>query len=63
MFYRIIFSIFLVFMYGAVGADAADSRYRVEILVLAHIGHDESPIEAARLEGFSDAADGNRNGI
>jgi hypothetical protein len=57
MFYRIIFSIFLIFMYGAVGADAADSRYRVEILVLAHIGHDESPIEAARLEDFSDALD------
>ena len=57
MYYRIIFSAYIMLACGAVGADAEDSRYRVEILVLSHLEHDEAPLEAARLEDFSNALD------
>ena len=57
MYYKIIFSFLFMLVCGVVGADAEDSRYRVEILVLSHIEHDEAPLEAARLEDFSNALD------
>lgn len=57
MHYRILAIIFLILSAGAAEADAEDSRYRVEVLVLAHIEHDETPLETATLHNFSDALD------
>jgi hypothetical protein len=57
MYYRIILSVFITLISGVAGADAENSRYRVEILVLTHLEHDQPPLEAARLEDFSNALD------
>ena len=57
MYYKICFTLIILFASCAAQADAADSRYRVEIIVLTHLEHDQSPDEAAVLEDFSEALD------
>ena len=57
MFYRIFLILIFVLASCAAQADVADSRYRVEIIVLTHLEHDQPPDEAALLEDFSDALD------
>lgn len=57
MAYRIFVTIFLLLVVSAAGADPADSRYRVEIIVLTHLEHDQAPDEVAVLADFSDTLD------
>ena len=57
MYYRLLLILFLLISSALAKADAADSRYRVEILVLTHLEHDQPAAEAAVLRNFSDALD------
>jgi hypothetical protein len=57
MKYKRLLIFFLIVASTAVRADAADSRYRVEILVLTHLEHDQAPRETAVLNDFSAALD------
>jgi hypothetical protein len=55
------YKIYLIFLSLSVlvyePALAQDLRYRVEILVLTHLSHDEEPQELLRLEDYSAALD------
>lgn len=55
--YRIFLSVFLLLAAGAAQAAPEDSRYRVEVLVLTHLDHDQAPDEVPVLEDFSDTLD------
>lgn len=58
MRYRILLNLFLLICLSAPLADAAaQSRYRVEIIVLTHLEHDEQPRVVQALEDFSSATD------
>lgn len=58
MRYRLFSIAFLVAFAATPGAATADnSRYRVELIVLTHLGHDEQPRLAPWLEDFSGALD------
>ena len=58
MRYRLFLILFLVLFATTPGAAAAEkSRYRVELIVLTHLGHDEQPREALHLEDYSAALD------
>jgi hypothetical protein len=58
MRYKSFLILFLVFFAATPGAAAAEnSRYRVELIVLTHLGHDEQPREALQLEDYSAALD------
>ena len=53
-YYLILFSICLLIITPAL---AQDTRYRVELLVLTHLHHDEQPRELKHLEDYSPATD------
>jgi hypothetical protein len=58
MRYKLILIFFLLLCAGAQATEAADqSRYRVEIIVLTHLEHDEQPQEAQALQDYSTALD------
>lgn len=58
MRYTIFLNFLLLLLAGVQPAMAAEpSRYRVEIIVLTHLEHDEQPREAHRLEDYSAALD------
>jgi hypothetical protein len=58
MRYIVFLNLFLFLLAGVQPAMAADpSRYRVEIIVLMHLEHDEQPREAQRLDDYSAALD------
>lgn len=58
MRYKSFLILFLVLFAATPGAAAAaNSRYRVELIVLTHLGHDEQPREALQLEDYSTALD------
>lgn len=57
MLYRILLILIISIFPGLKSAIAEDSRYRVEILVLTHLRHDEEAREVQQLENFSDALD------
>ena len=58
MRYIILLNFFLLLCVGAQLTEAADqSRYRVEIIVLTHLEHDEQPQEAPTLQDYSAALD------
>jgi hypothetical protein len=57
MHYRILLITILLLSSGALRAQDENSRYRVEILVLTHLGHDKRPEEIAVLRDYSDALD------
>jgi len=56
--YKLFLTLFLV-LFAAMQpvAAAENSRYRVELIVLTHLGHDEQPREALLLEDYSAALD------
>jgi hypothetical protein len=49
--------IFLILAGHTVTGVAQEKRYRVEIIVLTHMQHDEAPREADWLRDFSDSLD------
>ena len=53
-YYLILFSICLLIITPAL---AQDTRYRVELLVLTHLNHDQQPRELKHLEDYSPATD------
>jgi hypothetical protein len=57
MKYRTFLIIFLTLASYAVTGIAQEKRYRVEIIVLTHLHHDEEPREAGWLRDFSDSLD------
>jgi hypothetical protein len=57
MYYKIFLILVITFASCVGQADAVDSRYRVELIVLSHLEHDQLPDEALALEDFSDALD------
>ena len=57
MKYRTFLIIFLTLASYAVTGIAQEKRYRVEILVLTHLQHDEEPREVGWLRDFSDSLD------
>ena len=58
MKYIALFNLFLLLCVGSPFVTAADqSRYRVEIIVLTHLEHEEQPRETKALEDFSAALD------
>jgi len=57
MRYKTFLILFLTCFAGLQPAFAENDRYRVEILVLTHLGHAEQPREALSLEDFSSAVD------
>jgi hypothetical protein len=48
---------FIIMVFPAKQLLAQDDRYRVEILVLTHLGHDEEPREVPALDNFMDSLD------
>jgi len=57
MLYRLLLITIITFLSTLEPAQAENDRYRVEILVLTHLGHDQQPREVTRLEDFSTALD------
>ena len=49
--------LFIICSLGASPVLAQDTRYRVELLVLTHLHHDEQPRELKHLEDYSPATD------
>jgi hypothetical protein len=52
-----IFLITIVLIFMAPGVSAQEDRYRVEILVLTHLQHDEEPRKALWIPDYSDSVD------
>lgn len=57
MVYRIYLILIVMMAAGLEAAVAENSRYRVEVLVLTHIEHQQEPLETRRLQDFSAALD------
>ena len=57
MRYIIFFIPFLIIGLAADSAFAQDVRYRVEVIVLTHLDHGETPREAATPSDYGDAID------
>jgi hypothetical protein len=57
MFYRILLISIIISLLPFRAVHAQDSRYRVEVLVLTQLGHDQQPQEVRKLEDLSDALD------
>ena len=49
--------LFFICLLNAVPVLAQDTRYRVELLVLTHLNHDQQPREYKYLEDYSPATD------
>jgi len=57
MFYKILLLLILITVTGVDVANAENSRYRVEVLVLTHLDHQQQPLEVVNLPDFSAALD------
>ena len=57
MRYSIYLILFIICVLNAVPVLAQDTRYRVELLVLTHLHHDQEPRELKYLEDYSPATD------
>jgi hypothetical protein len=57
MQYRILLISIIIIVLPLRAVQAQDSRYRVEVLVLTHLGHDQQPREMRKLEDLSNALD------
>jgi hypothetical protein len=57
MVYRTFLILFIICIGGLQPAFAENNRYRVEILVLSHLGHGQQGRETRKLEDFSSAID------
>lgn len=57
MKYRFLLILIVLWFAGLQPLSAENNRYRVEILVLTHLGHTQKPLEIRSLEDFSSALD------
>jgi hypothetical protein len=57
MKYRFLLILIVLWFAGLQPLSAENNRYRVEILVLTHLGHTQKPLELRSLEDFSSALD------
>jgi len=57
MRYKTILILIVIYIAASQPAFAENDRYRVEVLVLAHLEHGQAPRETLRLEDFSSAVD------
>jgi hypothetical protein len=57
MNYKILLLLILIPVTGVNVANAENSRYRVEVLVLQHLDHQQEPLEVVHLPDFSAALD------
>ena len=57
MLYRLYLILIITLAVGVDIAMAENSRYRVEVLVLTHLDHQQEPLEMRWLQDFSSALD------
>jgi len=57
MRYKYYLILFIIYLLNVTPALAQDTRYRVELLVLTHLEHDQQPREHKQLEDYSQATD------
>lgn len=57
MLYKTFLALFLIYFTASVAVGAENSRYRVEVLVLTHIDHQQEAREVRHLKDYSSALD------